>query len=60
MKKSNKAKLLLVIFISTIISTTIISCTKENSKQCAATTQEGNRCKRNAADGSIYCWQHKK
>ena len=28
--------------------------------QCAATTKKGERCKRNADPGSIYCWQHKK
>lgn len=27
--------------------------------RCAATTQAGNRCKRNASAGSRYCWQHK-
>jgi len=30
------------------------------SKQCAAITKKGTRCKRKAAPGSIYCWQHKK
>lgn len=28
------------------------------SKQCAAVTKKGKRCKRNAENGSIYCWQH--
>jgi hypothetical protein len=28
------------------------------SKQCAAMTEEGTRCKRKAASGSSYCWQH--
>lgn len=27
--------------------------------QCAATTKKGRRCTRQAASGSIYCWQHK-
>lgn len=27
--------------------------------RCAAITQKGTRCKRKAAKGSIYCWQHK-
>jgi len=31
-----------------------------SSKQCAATTKNGTRCKRKAESGSIYCWQHKK
>jgi hypothetical protein len=31
---------------------------KMSSRQCAATTKKGARCKRNAAPGSIYCWQH--
>lgn len=26
--------------------------------QCAATTNKGTRCKRNAKPGSAYCWQH--
>ena len=26
--------------------------------QCAATTQEGARCKRKAQPGKKYCWQH--
>ncbi|CAM2929681.1 hypothetical protein [Rariglobus hedericola] len=28
------------------------------SSQCAATTKKGARCKRTAAAGSAYCWQH--
>ncbi|PTN10062.1 DNA/RNA non-specific endonuclease [Mangrovibacterium marinum] len=28
--------------------------------QCAAKTKSGSRCKRMAAQGSKYCWQHKK
>lgn len=28
--------------------------------QCAATTKKGTQCKRQAAAGSIYCWQHQK
>lgn len=30
------------------------------SRQCAATTKAGTRCKRNASPGSAYCWQHGK
>lgn len=30
------------------------------SRQCAARTKKGTRCKRTASKGSIYCWQHKK
>lgn len=26
--------------------------------QCKALTQAGSQCKRNAAEGSSYCWQH--
>lgn len=29
-----------------------------NATQCAAITQKGTRCKRKAAEGSTYCWQH--
>lgn len=29
-----------------------------DSGQCAATTKKGTQCKRNAASGSEYCWQH--
>lgn len=60
MKKANKAKLLLVIFTCVIISSTITSCTKNENGQCAAITKKGHRCKRDAAEGSNYCWQHKK
>ena len=28
------------------------------SKQCTATTAKGTRCKRKAASGGSYCWQH--
>lgn len=26
--------------------------------RCQATTKKGTQCKRNAAEGSDYCWQH--
>lgn len=32
----------------------------ETKRRCAARTKKGTRCKRTAAKGSIYCWQHKK
>ncbi|MDP1675675.1 MAG: hypothetical protein Q8L88_02325 [Bacteroidota bacterium] len=28
------------------------------AEQCAATTKKGAQCKRQAAAGSQYCWQH--
>lgn len=31
---------------------------KSYSGRCMATTKAGTRCKRNAASGSNYCWQH--
>lgn len=33
---------------------------KTYSSRCIATTKKGTQCKRNAATGSNYCWQHKK
>ena len=33
---------------------------EKSKRQCAATTAQGIRCKRNAAPGSKYCWQHRK
>lgn len=30
------------------------------SRQCAAKTKKGKRCKRTADKGSSYCWQHRK
>lgn len=30
----------------------------ESSGRCQATTKKGTQCKRNAASGSKYCWQH--
>jgi hypothetical protein len=32
---------------------------KSASRQCAAITKKGTRCKRKAEAGSIYCWQHR-
>ena len=32
---------------------------KSVSRQCAAITKKGTRCKRKAEPGSIYCWQHR-
>lgn len=32
----------------------------DDSKQCIAITKKGSRCKRTAASGSLYCWQHQK
>lgn len=34
--------------------------TKVEKKQCKGITQKGKRCKRNAEEGSDYCWQHSK
>jgi hypothetical protein len=31
---------------------------QEAGGRCAAITKSGKRCKRNAAPGSAYCWQH--
>lgn len=36
------------------------SGTNVTSRRCAAITKKGTQCKRTAAKGSIYCWQHKK
>ena len=36
------------------------SGTNGTKRRCAARTKKGKRCKRTAAKGSIYCWQHKK
>lgn len=33
--------------------------TQETSTRCAAITENGTRCLRNADANSIYCWQHK-
>lgn len=52
--------------ISSINSVTeAVRTSAKNSKssysgQCAARTKKGKRCSRNAAAGSIYCWQHNK
>lgn len=35
------------------------SGTNVTKRRCAARTKKGTRCKRTAAKGSIYCWQHK-
>ena len=31
---------------------------KVSGGRCQATTKKGTQCKRNAAAGSSYCWQH--
>lgn len=31
---------------------------KSHSTRCQATTQKGTQCRRSAASGSNYCWQH--
>ena len=31
---------------------------KTYSGRCQAITKKGTQCKRNASEGSIYCWQH--
>lgn len=36
------------------------SGTNVTKRRCAAKTKKGTRCKRTAAKGSIYCWQHKR
>jgi hypothetical protein len=36
----------------------VIYATAADASQCAAATQKGSRCKRNASPGSSYCWQH--
>lgn len=32
--------------------------TSSYADRCAAITQKGTQCKRNAKAGSKYCWQH--
>ena len=34
--------------------------TKVEKRQCKGITKKRKRCKRNAKEGSDYCWQHKK
>jgi hypothetical protein len=59
-KLNTMRKILLFLLLTTSIAST--SCEKSDSgdRRCAAITQDGDRCKRKAADDSIYCWQHKK
>ena len=33
---------------------------KPPARQCAALTRKGGRCSRRAAEGSQYCWQHRR
>lgn len=62
-------KLLLVItilFAFSGLSTQVYSSEKISTNyskvidggRCQATTKKGTQCKRNAAEGSDYCWQH--
>lgn len=40
-------------------SSSIGGSSSVSNRQCAARTKKGERCKRRASKGSIYCWQHK-
>lgn len=64
-------KKLLVLILALIVSfgacakINEISLNKENGKEvlvsserCQAITKKGTQCKRKAAEGSNYCWQH--
>ena len=44
-------KILLMIIVAVMTAATFAA-------QCAATTKKGTQCKRQAAAGSSYCWQH--
>ncbi len=44
---------------STNVNRTTTTTTSKSDGRCAAITKKGTRCKRKAASGSIYCWQHK-
>lgn len=41
-----------------VISALMIVGSQLEAGQCQATTKKGSQCKRNAASGSEYCWQH--
>lgn len=43
----------------TLTTTKQSTATQKTSTRCAAITEEGTRCSRNADENSIYCWQHK-
>lgn len=47
-------------FIWSIVSCEKNSETSSSRQRCAAITKDGTRCKRLAAEGSIYCWQHER
>ena len=46
--------------ITKAIGTSAKSTKSSYGGQCASKTKKGTRCSRQAAAGSIYCWQHKK
>ena len=48
-----KFKILLILLITTALLSSLAL-----SGQCQATTKKGTQCKRQAAAGSSYCWQH--
>lgn len=53
-------KKLLLLLIMLVATTSCGDSNKYTSGRCKATTQEGTQCKRDAEQGSSYCWQHKK
>ena len=44
---------------SAVVPASATGDSKSVSRQCAAITKNGTRCKRKAEPGSIYCWQHR-
>lgn len=44
--------------ILAVLITAILLAAPLDAGQCAATTKKGKQCKRSAASGSAYCWQH--
>lgn len=55
-----KKALLLISIITLPIFLQSCGEDEETTKRCQAITQDGDQCKRNAEEGSNYCWQHKK
>ena len=61
-RQFNQVKILMKYLFLILIAFILSSCdasSSSGSNRCAATTQEGTQCKRNAEPGSSYCWQHK-
>lgn len=59
MKHRKKFMMMFAVASLMLVTSCVDDLGSGSSRQCAAYTKQGTRCKRTAEPGSIYCWQHK-